>query len=107
MVVKKCEICGEEFEAQRDSARFCSKACKQKNYYQKHKKKIQYVPIWPDRAPDVSVKAAPVECQAVVQEAHRLVNDLARLSRTAPYQLRAKFGRLSAAFLAALEEESL
>ncbi|MBQ9001205.1 MAG: hypothetical protein IJ087_05065 [Eggerthellaceae bacterium] len=101
MITTRCVVCGQEFEAVRKSAKYCSNKCKQK------KKRGVYAPVWRESTPDISVAAAPVECEAMVQEAHRLANDFGRLSKTAPYQLQAKFARLSTAIQGALEDEGL
>lgn len=100
-----CRVCGKEFQARHTPAYYCSNKCKQKE--KRRRQKRPYEPVFPPKPPDVSVKAAPVECAAAVQEAHRLANDFGRLSTTAPYQLRAKFARLSSALAAALEAEGL
>lgn len=107
MITKICDVCGAEFEARRDSAMYCSNKCKMKKRRDDQKKRIKYRPIFSDKPPDIPAESVPVECVTAVQEAHRLANDFGRLSRTAPYQLRAKFARLSAALFKALEDESL
>lgn len=104
-ITKRCGACGAEFEAQRSSAKFCSTRCRKRAHDARHRR--PYEPVLPPKPPDVSVAAAPVECEAALQTAHRLANDFGRLSRTAPYQLQAKFARISAAIAAALEEEGL
>ena len=100
-VTRECVVCHRQFEAQRKSALYCSNKCKQK------KKRGVYKPVWRPEKPDISVAATPIECQAIVQEAHRVANDFGRLSATAPYQLQPKFARLAAALSAALDEEGL
>lgn len=102
MVKTVCKVCGSVFEAKRKGAMYCSNACKQKA-----KRGGAFAPVWPDTPPDVSVQASVVECQASLQEAHRLANDFARYSKTAPYQMRARFARLSRALAGALDAEGL
>lgn len=107
MITKTCEVCGAEFEARRDSAQYCSNRCKMRKHREKKRERIKYRPVFPDKPPEIPSEPAPVECIAAVQEAHRLANDFGRMSKTAPYQLRAKFARISAALFEALEGEGL
>ena len=100
-----CRVCGAEFQARHTPAYYCSNACKQKAKRQRGAK--PYEPVFPAKAPDVSAPAVPAECERAVAEAHRLANDLGRLSRSAPFQLRARFGRIGEALARALEAEGL
>ena len=107
MITKTCPVCHEKFEALRSSAVYCSNKCKMKKRREEYKKRVKYRQVFPDKPPEIPAESVPIECETAVQEAHRLVNDFGRLARTAPYQLRAKFARLSAAIYKALEDEGL
>ena len=107
MVTKVCVVCGMRFEAGRSDAMYCSNKCKMKKRRDDRRKRVRYRQVFPDKPPEIPSVSVPAECETAVQEAHRLVNDFGRLARTAPYQLRARFARLSAAIYKALEEEGL
>ena len=100
----KCEICGAAFPAKRRDARFCSDRCKQQAH--RNRRRPRYTKDW--SAPvERPVEDPPESAVEAVTAAHRAANDLGRLASTGPYQLRAKFARVSAAIQAALDEEGL
>ena len=107
MVTKVCDVCGTSFEARRSDAMYCSNKCKMKKRRDERRNRIKFRPVFSDKPPDIPDASVPIECEAAVQEAHKLANDFGRLARTAPYQLRARFARLSAAIYRALEDEGL
>lgn len=100
----KCEICGTPFSAKRSDARFCSNRCKQQAH--RNRRRPRFTKDWsaPVERPAEDPPESAVEA---VLSAHRVANDLGRLASTGPYQLRAKFARVSAALQAALDEEGL
>jgi hypothetical protein len=38
---KNCDFCGKTFVSEREEARYCSKSCRQKAYYYRHREKEQ------------------------------------------------------------------
>lgn len=98
MIEAVCVVCGRRFAAERSTAQYCSNACKMRK--RNHK---EYVPVY--SAPPEPPEAPPADVQAAVVAAHRVANDMGRLSERAPWQLRAACGRISAAIQAALDAE--
>lgn len=98
MFVKRCAWCGEPFEAQRSTAKYCSSSCRGNG----------------NRHPDQTLDADPglnvgesdlKRVSFAIGEARRLASTLGALSVTAPLQLRAGCARISRAIAEAIEKE--
>ena len=99
MIQKNCDICGESFMAERSTARYCCRSCRDEAY-----RRRKAAPLVPDGAPAFGA-ATVSDVAAAVSLARRASNDLARLSSTAPRQLTPGCLRISRAIAAAIDEE--
>lgn len=97
-VMKACEVCGKPFEARRSTARFCSSKCRQRAFKQKR-------PIEPSASPAPEPPATFDDVAGALNQARSLSNTFARLSATAPRQLRSGCARISRAISRAIEDE--
>lgn len=82
-MIKKCEICGREFKAQRSTARYCSATCRSRAAR-------GYAYTGELQAPAPSASMTDDEVLEVVQRAHVVASDLslASMLTTAPLCLR-------------------
>ena len=82
-LIKKCEICGREFNAQRSTARYCSATCRSRAAR-------GYAYTGELQTPAPSASMTEDEVLEVVQRAHAVASDLSRASMltTAPLCLR-------------------
>lgn len=82
-LIKKCEICGREFKAQRSTARYCSATCRSRAAR-------GYAYTGELQAPAPSASMTDDEVLEVVRRAHAVASDLSRASMltTAPLCLR-------------------
>ena len=82
-LIKKCEICGREFNAQRSTARYCSATCRSRAAR-------GYAYTGELQTPTPSASMTEDEVLEVVQRAHAVASDLSRASMltTAPLCLR-------------------
>ena len=99
-MIKRCEICGKEFDARRSTARFCSSTCRSRSYrayayYEKHGKCHRSVSMSDDSVLEI------------LNRAHTVASDLSRASMmtTAPLCLSLK--KVSKKIEDALREEGL
>lgn len=72
-MIKRCEICGREFKAQRSTARYCSATCRSRAAR-------GYAYTGELRAPAPSASMTEDEVLEVVQRAHAAASDLSRAS---------------------------
>ena len=72
-LIKKCEICGREFKAQRSTARYCSATCRSRA-------SRGYAYTGELQAPAPSASMTDDEVLEVVQRAHAVASDLSRAS---------------------------
>ena len=100
---RQCDVCGRAYTPQRSSSKYCSAACRQKA--QRIRNRPQYVPVWSAPVERAEPAKVPRDAEAAVLAAHRAANDLGRLSRSGPHQLRAAFARISEAIQSALDAE--
>lgn len=97
-VSKACEECGKLFEATRSTARFCSERCKKRAQRKKQ-------PIPPAAEPSPALPATFEDVAAALNQARALSNTFARLSATAPRQLRSGCERIGQAITRAINDE--
>ncbi len=72
-MIKKCEVCGREFRAQRSTARFCSVTCRSRA----HRGYAYNGELQP---PTASASMTDDEVLEVVQRAHVAASDMSRAS---------------------------
>lgn len=73
LMIKKCEVCGREFKAQRSTARFCSVTCRSRAHRgYEYKGELQ--------PPAASAARSEDEVFEVVQRAHVVASDMSRAS---------------------------
>lgn len=70
-MIKRCEICGKEFVAQRSTAKFCSPKCRKRN-------ERGYAFVGELEAPDTTITMSDDDVLAVIQQAHCTAADLSR-----------------------------
>jgi len=82
-VIKRCEVCGREFQAQRRTARFCSATCRSRAAR-------SHAFTGGIEAPDPSTRMTMDEVGEIVQRAHVAASDMSRASMlaTSPLCLR-------------------
>lgn len=99
-MIKRCEMCGHPFHAQRSTAKYCSTRCR----VQAHR---GYAPICPDAPPVVSPKtdSALDDTALLITNAKQLSSAFAEQAKVAPLQLRAGCERVAVAIFAAIESE--
>lgn len=99
-MIKQCAMCGQQFHAQRSTAKYCSTRCR----VQAHR---GYAPMLPDAPPVVDAKtnSAVEDTALLIAEAKQLSAAFLQLSKAAPLQLRAGCERMGASIYAALERE--
>lgn len=72
-MIKRCEICGREFAAQRSTAKYCSATCRKR-------KQRGYAYLGELEPPAPSAVMTQDEVLALVQQAHCVASDLSRAS---------------------------
>lgn len=99
-MIKRCEVCGKEFKAQRSTARFCSATCRKRNARGSayHGELSQ---------PAANASMSNEEVLETIQRAHIAASDLSRASMLTPSPLCLKLGRISRKIENALRSESL
>ena len=100
---RQCDVCGKSYTPSRSDSKYCSHACREKA--RRLRNRPRYVPVWSAPVERGEVVHTPKDAEAAVLAAHRAANDLGRLSRSGPYQLRAAFARISEAIQSALDAE--
>ena len=96
-----CPICGELYEAKTRNKRYCSGRCRTAAHRMHAETFRQFEAAF-------EVPPSPVltvDCMNALRRANITANDFYFLSRTAPYQLRAKFDRIANAISDALLQE--
>lgn len=99
-MIKKCVICGQQFHAQRSSAKYCSTRCR----VQAHR---GVVPMHPDDPPVIVERTNDVveDAALLVNEAHQLSSAFIQQSNAVPLPLRAGCERIGTSLHASLERE--
>lgn len=99
-MIKRCEVCGREFKANRNTARFCSSTCRSRNArgYAYHSESTP---------PAANASMSNEEVLETIQRAHIAASDLSRASMLTPSPLCLKLGRISRKIENALRSESL
>lgn len=72
-MIKKCEVCGREFTAQRSTAKYCSNKCRLMN-------QRGYAYVGELRAPAPNAAMSDDEVLEVIQRAHVAASDMSRAS---------------------------
>lgn len=99
-MIKRCEICGREFQAQRKSAKYCSATCRKR-------KERGYVYRGKLKPPVPSASMSEAEILSVIQAAHVAASDLSRASLLTPSPLCLSLQRAAKAIEDALRREGL
>ncbi len=99
-MIKRCEICGREFTAQRKTAKYCSNRCRLMNQ-RGHAYHGELQPPAPNAA------MSNDEVLEAIQRAHIAASDLSRASMLTPSPLCLKLGRISRKIESALRGEGL
>lgn len=98
-MMKVCVICGAEFAAQRSTAKYCSNRCKMQ---------ARRLFLKPDLgAPHLRFAVTLDEAAKVVQDAHRVTDDMSRTGERAPEPLGGKLRRCAEGFADVLGREGL
>lgn len=99
-MIKRCEICGREFRAQRSTARYCSDTCRKR-------KERGYAYAGGLEAPAPSAHMSVDEVNEVVQRAHAAAADMSRASMLAAAPLCLKLRKAAKRIEDALRGEGL
>ena len=99
-MIKRCEICGKEFIAQRKTAKYCSDRCRKRN-------ERGYAFAGELEAPDLSITMPESDVLAVIQQAHTTAADLSRASMYTPAPLCLKLRNVARKLEGALRGEGL
>lgn len=99
-MIKRCEICGREFKAQRRTAKYCSDTCRKR-------KERGYAYAGELEAPAPSASMSVDEINEVVQRAHVAASDMSRASMLTASPLCLKLRRASKKIEEALRGEGL
>lgn len=99
-MIKRCVICGAEFEAKRSTAKYCSNRCRL--MAQRGQAFVGEV-----SAPDVRLSMTEEEVLSVIERAHEAASDLSRASMLTPSPLCLKLRRVSKKLEDSLESEGL
>lgn len=99
-MIKRCEICGREFSAKRETARFCSNTCRSRAYR-------GHAYIGELEAPDPSASMTQEEVLEVVQRAHIAASDMSRASLLTSSPLCLKLRKAAKGMEDALRKEGL
>lgn len=99
-MIKRCEICGREFTAQRSTAKYCSNRCRLMN-----QRGVSYHGEL--QPPAANAAMSNDEVLEAIQRAHIAASDLSRASMLTPSPLCLKLGRISRKIENALRGEGL
>ena len=99
-MIKRCEVCGREFSAQRSTARYCSDTCRSRAFR-------GYAFDGELRPPAPSAQMSDDEVLEVVQRAHACASDLSRASLLSTAPLCLKLRRAAKKIEEALRGEGL
>lgn len=99
-MIKRCEICGREFTAQRSTAKYCSDTCRKR-------KERGYAYTGELASPAPSARMSVDEVNEVVQRAHVAVSDMSRASMLTTAPLCLKLRRAAKKMEDALRGEGL
>ena len=99
-MIKRCEICGREFKAQRSTAKYCSDACRKR-------KERGYAFDGELETPAPSASISMDEVNDVVQRAHMAAADMSRASMLTAAPLCLKLRRAAKRIEDALRGEGL
>lgn len=103
-MVRRCEICGKEFVAQRSTARYCSARCRKR----KERAKEDYAFVGIIKAPVPSeINLTEDEVLAIIQRAHNAAEDLSRAASRTSSPLCLSLARIARKIDAALRREGL
>lgn len=99
-MIRRCVICGAEFQAKRSTAKYCSNRCRHMAQRgQEFTGELQ--------PPDVRISMTEDEVLAVVGQAHSVAADLSRAAMMTPSPLCLKLRRVSKRLEDSLESEGL
>lgn len=101
-MIKNCNICGREFQAQRTTAKYCSHACRQRAYVGSGPYQGENIPV--ENTPKAMSEG---EVATVIQGAHSAVEDMSRASLATPAPLCLKLRRAAHKMEGALRGEGL
>ena len=99
-MIKRCEICGREFKAQRSTARYCSATCRSRAAR-------GYAYTGELQAPSPSASMTDDEVIEVLQRAHVAASDLSRAAMLTSSPLCLKLRRVAKKIEDALRGEGL
>ena len=99
-MIKRCEICGNEYVAKRSTSRFCSSTCRSRAY-----RGTYFIPVASRPASNASMDTEDV--LEIVSRAHGVAMDLSRASMFTPSPLCLKLKRVSQRVIDALRDEGL
>lgn len=99
-MLKKCEICGREFEAKRSTARYCSATCRKR-------KQRGYPFVGELGVPGITATMSTEEVAEILQRGHLVASDLSRASMMTSAPLCLSLKRASKKIEDALSEEGL
>lgn len=99
-MIKRCEICGREFQAKRSTARYCSSTCRKR-------KERGYEFVGEILPPNPSIAMTADEVSDVVQRAHVAASDMSRASMMTAAPLCNRLGRAAKKIEDALRDEGL
>lgn len=99
-MIRKCEVCGREFKAQRSTAKYCSATCRSRA-----SRGYAYTGELEPPAPNATMTID--EVNATVQRAHAAASDMSRAAMLTPSPLCLKLRRASKKMEDALRGEGL
>lgn len=99
-MIKRCEICGREFSAKRETARFCSSTCRSRAY-----RGNPY--MGETNAPVSSASLSNDEVLEIIQRAHIVASDLSRAAMLTPSPLCLSLGKVAKKLENSLRGEGL
>lgn len=99
-MIKRCEICGREFVAQRSTAKYCSNRCRLAS-------QRGTIFIGELQPPDTTRSMTDDEVASVIQQAHCTASDLSRASLFTPAPLSLKLRNVARKLEGALRGEGL
>lgn len=99
-MIKKCEVCGREFEAKRKTARFCSSTCRSRSFR-------GYEYRGEQEPPAIRCAMTDDDIAAAVQDAHAAARNLSRAAMFATSPLCLRLASAAHGMEKALGEEGL
>lgn len=99
-MVRRCEVCGREFEARRSTARFCSATCRSRAFR-------AHAFVGELEPPEPSASIGEDEVAGIVGRAHDVAQDMSRASMLTPAPLCLSLDRVAYAIESALRREGL